>query len=663
MRCQNCNNELTEGTTVCPYCNTPVNNQTNDLSATSVLPVTPNTPVLPTDQGMVVENVKPAVPIENIVTPDTQAIPVVKPEEVKNIVQPEVNVSNTPVQEEVQTSNVNIQNNNVVPELNIVDVPKMDFSNPVPNNTLENNINPEYIAPSGEVLDGTKIDGIKKDDKEIKAKKKKKLIIILVIILIIGIIGGLAYYFYYTQYKTSSKRIDAIVSYLTSSTKTLTNDNIEASSGSYEATINVTHDDEKFETTMSGTYAKDLVAGAYDLTINLNSLYNNEDMITSPLNFELYYNDSKVYVLLQNFYENYIYDEIDDTYDYSNQISQNDISYLNIVSALKTAIGTGLKGMSSNQSFGSRSIDGENKRVNILTYKVTSNNEQAFMKKFYNSLSSNTKFLTEVSNITGKTTDEIKNELTVDNTFINDLLNSIGNNTKIMSIISNLTGISTDDIQNILNINNIVDSLTNSTIEVYTSMFKQEFEGIKYSKTVDGVTSVMTVYPVTNGYKIAYKEGSQDILKLNYTKTTKKTSTVTENNITLSGTMYINEVAYTIDSSLKLSGDVNVKSAKVNVKNSINRTYLTNEEKLAIVESSKNIGSFGLTLPNAISEYLEIVETQERNMNLTEIDANIDSCSLVTDCITSNIDGYSICKNTTTQTDVICNNTWLTTTE
>ena len=58
MRCINCNNEIPDGSVVCPICNSNANPNSGTVPTdTSVLPTVPENPVLPQDQNMDTSNV------------------------------------------------------------------------------------------------------------------------------------------------------------------------------------------------------------------------------------------------------------------------------------------------------------------------------------------------------------------------------------------------------------------------------------------------------------------------------------------------------------------------------------------------------------------------------------------------------------------------------
>ncbi|MCH5167244.1 MAG: hypothetical protein J1F35_05055 [Erysipelotrichales bacterium] len=620
MRCISCNNEIPDGTTVCPYCNSnvtpvtpsvPVNN--NNMVDTSVLPTVPTTPVLPQDQNLnmaeqvndtivdtVEENnestqVQPAAEVNVVVEPEVEPMP-----------EPEPEVQITPEQNDGNMANLNSE-----PQEFAVD-------NVVPTEAtpLENAINPEFIEPSG---DSVKLGNTKATENKKNKKSMIILIVVVAVVLLIAILGGV---FYYTQFKTANKRIEKIVSAITSGTSSLNNEVIDKSSGSYNLDLSVSYADTNIGGKVNGTYAKDLSGRALDLTFNLESLNMGEELVASPINVELYYADSKVYVLLQNFYENYIYEEYPEFDSLFNAIEQNNINYVVLVNGVKNAFSNGLQNMSSTQSIGNATINGQTKRANIITINYNEVNTKRFLSAFFRNLSNNQTFIAELAKLTETSEEDVK--------------------TKLQEA-------AVEEYE--------FDETQNATLEIYTAMFGNEMYGLKISSKNDNETDVLEVYPVVNGYGISYKEGSQNVIDGTVLTTSKSTSTTSENTYTVDFTIYVDGQAYKVHFNLETIRDVNPKDAKVNVKNSINKKYMPEEDKQAILANASQSGNIGLYLPSILYTLLydatEIETPIVDNPDIGEV-TPVDPCTQAINCVSS-VDGtYQNCQNPETFEAITC---------
>lgn len=621
MKCFNCNNDIPDASTVCPFCNSKVEPIASpapifNLEETSSLPTTPSAPVLPQDQGLdVTQSMNTIEPVEENQGSSTVNIN----QEVSN----NINLGTANVE---QSSNINPQMG-VNPEV-LQSSQNVEQPNASTNQVMENAINPSYIDPSGEVIDGGKIGS--SVPPVTNNKKKKKIIIILIIAVVILVIGGLAFAYYYSQYKTADKRVNSVFKGITSVTSNLKNETIDKASGTYDFGLNIDYNNEAIKTQVKGTYARDLSLGAIDLTANIQSFVKGEELLNNPINVEMYYNDSKIYVLLENFFDMYIYDDYEDLNTYFDAIEQNNINYVSLISSLKKAVNSGLTSMNNTQTVKNVSIHGINSKVNTVQIRFTARNQSIFYNAFYRVLANDTTFVSEMAKLTGKTEEVLKDNLS--------------------------TATQNKEYQDL-----------DLTIEVYTEMFGEKFSGFKITTKENFINrliqedesdevKVLEIYPITNGYGLTYKSGSQNILEGTYEKTLKRTSTTNESNHKVYFTYYHENIAYKVDASLNLIGDVNPKDAKVNVKNSINKIYLTEENKTAILEKYNQAGNISLHYPNIISNYLGM---NIQNNDLTPDKATFESCSTVTDCQVSNYEGYLICKNPES-VDVICQNTWIT---
>ena len=336
MRCINCNNEIPDGSVVCPICNSNANPNSGTVPTdTSVLPTVPENPVLPQDQNMDTSNVvnqnmgvnenvsetsnnNPSVLESNNSTVNTLGVETqgqvnqvaavpnvvsqpVTPNEVtlsdnfnqQNVGQPvfynqstlqsegvgysapeqlmQVQNQETPVSQ----NNIPENNSSVMETSQVENLPSQNTENVLQNQQVSNAINPEFIAPSGESV---KL-GNTLSNEDVKKKNKRNLIIIIAVVLVLAIIGGVAYFYYSSQYKSSDRRINAIVSALTMGTKSITNDKIEKTSGTYDVDFSISSADQNLAAKVNGTYAVDLSGKTIDYTINLSSLNLGEELI------------------------------------------------------------------------------------------------------------------------------------------------------------------------------------------------------------------------------------------------------------------------------------------------------------------------------------------------------------------------------------------------
>lgn len=616
MRCINCNNEIPDGSVVCPICNSNANPNSGTVPTdTSVLPTVPENPVLPQDQNMDTSNVvnqnmgvnenvsetsnnNPSVLESNNSTVNTLGVETqgqvnqvaavpnvvsqpVTPNEVtlsdnfnqQNVGQPvfynqstlqsegvgysapeqlmQVQNQETPVSQ----NNIPENNSSVMETSQVENLPSQNTENVLQNQQVSNAINPEFIAPSGESV---KL-GNTLSNEDVKKKNKRNLIIIIAVVLVLAIIGGVAYFYYSSQYKSSDRRINAIVSALTMGTKSITNDKIEKTSGTYDVDFSISSADQNLAAKVNGTYAVDLSGKAIDYTINLSSLNLGEELIDNPVNLEIYLNESRMYVLFQNYYENYIYDEIEGLRTLFDTNEQNNVDYVSMINALKTAFASGLKGMNNTQTVGNVNIHNSgSKKANIIKIRFNENNRKIFFKRMFQSLANNKKFISEASKFADMSEEEFKKSL--------------------------------EDVD----YEKTAAGMKDVNIEICTAMFGEELIGIRISSESD----LMEFYPTANGYGVSYKEGSQNIFDITYESTKKNTSTTREKTFKIGAVIYNEGQAYNVNFSMSDIQDVNPKEAKVNVKNSINKKYLTEEDKQNILMASQSAGKIGLYLPD-----------------------------------------------------------------
>lgn len=594
MKCIKCNSDIPDGVSLCPVCNADLSQadlgngtQNNTVPIdTSVLPTVPDAPVLPSDQGINVSNdVQTSAPLgagsannleqNNVATTDVQNVSATP-----SVAQPNIQENNvvgvqqenaqqmtgTPSDNPSMNQGVssNMEANPVVPEQGNVS-PQTPVTPAQNTAQVVNDINPDFIAPNGESVKlGSTISPENK-----KNNNKKNLIIILAIVGVLLVIGIVFFVYYNSQYKSSGKRIEAIVSALSVKTKSLKNDVIDKSSGTYDLSLNVSSKEDNMSLKVDGTYAVDLSGKAMDYTVNLSSLNLGEELIDNPVNLELYLNESRVYVLLQNYFDNYIYDEVDGLSTLFDANEQNNVDYVSLVNASKVALTNSIKSMSNTQTVDKVNIHGSSKKSNIIKINFNERNRKVFFKTFFSNLANNKKFVSECAKLSDLSEDEFKNKL-----------EEASSNEEVYKDMKDLD------------------------IEIYTAMFGEELNGIRISWEEDSERDVLEIYPTANGYGLSLKEGSQNVLDLTYESSSKTTSTTVENTLKLGAVFYSEGNAYNIDFNYKNVRDVNPKDAKINVKNSINRKYLTEEQKQSIIQASQNAGKIGLYLPSILSVYL-----------------------------------------------------------
>lgn len=629
MKCINCNNEIPDLSTVCPICNSkvvPVNGVEQPIGVptdTSVLPTVPETAALPIDQTAsanqgVMEQADGNLEVPKLDDNSNQVG--VYAEQVADVAPSSLSDSETLQTDSLDGSQNFVQNDAVTQSTDLPDANMLEESQenatdsqitnniqPEQNTTLVNDINPEFINPNG---DAVKLDNTKVPKEN---KSKKNLIIILAIVGVLLVISILGFLYYSSQYRSSDKRIEAIVTALTKSSRSINNDVIDKTSGSYDIDLQVSYSDSNILAKANGTYATDLSGKAIDFTFNLNSLNIGEELIDTPINLEVYLNESRAYVLFQNFYENYIYQDVEGLQTIFEANEQNNIDYMSMISALKVAFASGIKGMNNTQTVGSATIHGNTKKSNIIKINFNEKNQAIFYKRFFNSLANNKKFVSEGAKLTNKTEEDFKDSLlkSAEDTKATDAAN----------------------------------------IEIYTSMFKDELFGIKISSSTDSGLAVIELYPTANGYGVSSKVGSQNVFEGSLSKTTKTTSTTKESSTTVEFSIYINNQAYKVAATLDNVRDVNPKDAHVNVKNSINKKYLTEEDKQRIITDSASVGKIGLYLPSVLSSYLyEGVMVEEPQVpSVTD-----ENCLSVSNCVDSGVEGYLTCINTVTNESVNC---------
>lgn len=612
MKCISCNNEIPDTATVCPVCNSsvipvaPVSEVNKDnMVDTSVLPTVPITPILPQDQNLNVnsENANEASSLQQV---NTEV-----PSSMDSASGVDLNMQ-APTLDVVQTQTVN-------PSPEVVEPMETET-----NNTLEasekiqmpqlsetNTITPEYINPKGETV---KLESAIPPEKKNKKTKKIIIIVLIVVILLLGILGGV---FYYTQYKTASSRIEKIFNNLTKQMGSLNNEVVDKSSGSYNLDLSVSYADKTFGGKINGIYKTDLKSKALDFTLNVESLNIGEELIDvgNPLNLELYLADSRAYVLLQNFYDNYIYQEIPELASLFDALKENDINYNVITTGVKNAFLAGFKSMSNTQTIGKATINGKTKQANIISIRFTTSNANVFTNVFFRTLANNAKFISEFVKIDSSLTEEELKE---------QLLKSAEEKVTI-------------------------DESEIVTLNIYTAMFNNELYGIKATAKVDEEIMVVELYPTVTGFGISVTKANQKLFDANIVSSKKTTSTEVESTITMDLTVFVDDQAYKIHFNLGTIRDVNPKDVSVNVKNSVDLAYLSIEDMTSIITKMSEFGTLGLYFQEYLLPYMD-----DSSMGEEYVEDETYACETAIQCEYSEDFTYQTCLRPDTYESIIC---------
>lgn len=547
MKCISCGNELPEGTTSCPFCGNTVlptnHTMVNEYSQpNNGVPVTPEAPVLPQDQNLAEQN--------NMVTPESAVNPV----EVNNMA-----VSNgqeMPNTNEVMPSAMNQETMAQIPT-----PPMPDMQAPA--------MEPQTISNQGEIGDGVKIASTAAP--VIESKKNKKVIIIVVLVLaIVAIAAGIGVYYYMSQYKSADKRIDAVFSGMNKFAAGLKAEKVESKSGTYDIGVSFSYGDTSIDGKVDGKYAYDLEKKIIDYTLNISKLDMKSDgeelklIDKDPLKLELYTAESKAYVLLENFYENYIYSNIEGYDSLFDGIEQNDINYTVILQGYINAFKSGLKAASNTQTVKEVTLDGKSQKANVVTIVLNKNNKKIIVEKTINSIKNNTKLLEEFAKLSNTTVDE--------------LVKDIEEATKDMEF--------SDD---------------SATLEIITNTKGSALLGIR----VFDDEATLELAQVTNGYKLSFNQDKKDVFNLVYTSSSTTNSTVKETSQKIEFTCYDDDnKLIKVNLEIGVKDDINPKVEKINTKNSVNYANISAEDQQKILNNIYNFGNLGLLIQSSLGSMM-----------------------------------------------------------
>lgn len=596
MKCRSCANLIPDNSVTCPYCSAPVepvvsgisntqpanngnagmvtnviNNQEVTPAPTAAsVPETPGAPVLPQDQEMVVPPVAEApveAPVMPVATPTPAPVTPVVNEAFPTVETPvsEPTVTPvTPVEAQVQTppvasapvmaNSMPVENN--MGTVNVDAINSAPMSGPVvtPAQTPEAITNPVVAdtmslptADMGEF--GQKIGTAA----PVKTKKKKNPLIFIILFVLLAIVGfGVFAYFY--EFKSGDKRLETIVNGMFSFTNRVQSEVVTKASGSYTIDAKVNAGEQEFSTKMNGKYAYDWKNKIEDATLNIESLNLGTELLADDLNVELYLKDSKIYVLLQNFYDKYIFTEVEGLDKLFDSLSA-DINYRLILNTYKNAIANGLKATEYKQTVGDATINGKTEKANIITIVMNQNNQKLLTRAAYNTVINNTMVMNELSKLMGKDVATIKEEMKKE-----------------------FESVEYED--------------SKSTIEFYTDLMGTKLIGIKIANN-DDKKQVIEIEQVVGGAKIIAYENNKKLGDVTIKTTKKNTSTTKESTITIDTNFVVEKENYKANITIGNVQDLTPVVNEVNVKNSVNMANLTPEDMNKIITNISNFGPLG----------------------------------------------------------------------
>ena len=579
MKCITCGQEIPDTSNICPFCNNkvePVKTVAEALGATQTIPVTPNTYVLPIDQ---IKEATQRIPVQNventnIPTPPKMEESIPTPPKMDEVVNQEKtqevlnNQTNTPTFINPQTLDVSNVDLNANPEFSPTDL------------TMTSSKDASTLAPKKE-----------------KSMSKKKLIILLIVVILILAIAGVGIWFYITQYTTADKRIDKAVDKLFAYTQSLNNSKIEKSSGSYKLSYSSSKNDDNLTISLDGKYGIDLPNKKIDLITNIKSYNHNQELLDKEMNVELYLENSRAYFLHQNYNNMYYYTEIADSEEvlkgiesrfnnpeelflfnvinslyanglgdlsknyskYIDNISQNDINYMNIISGVKSSMKEMLKDASKTQEFKNGN--------NVVTIQISSPEAKKNMfKRYADTLKNNQKAYSEISKIYGG-----------DTLYYKDLMDKIEH----------------------------IDYPQTGNIIITTDAFKNTLKSIVLPIVIGDKVYNTKITPANGGYKIVSRLDNKEVLNITYGRSTSKTSTTETITRTIKGVVLEGDVANNLDITLEVVKDINPSKISVITRNSIDYAFLTPNDYEAYANYLSEQGNFGVIFKSHYKGYTD----------------------------------------------------------
>ena len=602
MKCIKCGQEIPDNSTICPYCNSELtqNNQ--------VLPNTPDSFVLPKDQqqaenGSVTQNQEVVVPPQPVVQKVVvKTVNTLEPANESAVIEPNLPVENPTQPEMIQPEQATpapvvpqeqpqplepaqpVQQAPVTPTPSVTpttfDPAQMNLENV---DLISNRNLPDgYTGTASEKIAST-IDHKKEN---IKAKKKKLLSVVIIFMIIFAFIGA-GYYFYYTQFQTSEKRINATVDTIFSSLNSIKNDSVEEGSGTYKLDFSLAKNNDTLSIKSNGNYAYNLPTKKIDLIANFNSINHNGELLSGELNTELFLENSRAYFLLQNFSNQYVYTDVNNSKnvlddiqtrfnspeelllfrlannaydngvndftnnyeDIMNNISQNDINYTGILSAFKSSLKTALNSGSVSQNF-----ENNNNIVRINLSSAYTNKEM--VTTFINTLSENKSF-EDLAKLYGKNAKDLKEHYL-----------DISDRYQYTGIDGNIT--------------------------IVTNAFNNSFVSLSFPIKKGDKVYLTKIIPYGSGYQITQYLDGNEVTNITYSKKTTTSSTTTTKTYDIKGSVYIDGVANNINIVLELVKDVNPNKINVVTRNSIDYKFLTTNDYNELAEKIRNFGNLGV---------------------------------------------------------------------
>ena len=493
MRCNSCGNEIPNGSKMCPFCNAVIEDGTQNFNES-----------------------------ENL------------------------NTANNAVNEAQNAVNANLNTTDAVNT-------NQDTTNAFNGDNLENT---EVILPIAdeniEVVDNSNssdvIEGATPELPKEEPKKNKGLIIGIVAGVIALVVFLLGVFFYMSQFKSADKRITNVVNKAFSELK-FNNDNLEKTSGNMNVDGKVSVGSTSYSASFDVKYGVDMLEKLMNFNITLNNLNVGMELLDEPLHVNTYIADSKVYALFSNFYDKYVYTNVDGMDEIFNVVEQNDIDYKVVVDGFKEAMIAGLKSSDKKQN-----LKGMN---NVIKIELTESNQKKITEAAKKSALNNDKFLTELTKLTGKDIKTLKSELENENV--------------------------TDNIKD-----------TKGYIELVTNFFGSEL--IELNVKTEEIE--LNVKDKIVSFKLVQDSKTIGEGKINLE--TKKNAKTKDTTMKIEMTIYVENQAYSVDLNVKVSDDVNPSVEKKDLKNSVNIENMSQDDMLTIYDKVSKFGKLGVF----ISQYL-----------------------------------------------------------
>lgn len=539
------------------------NNQVTE--DTSIIPQTPTDYVLPKDQQMMtqkLETVNADQAASNIPAPPAP------PVETQNIPSP--------------PSAPSIDDQNVVATINTTTVapPTMDLSH------VDLNANANAQSLDLTMQSGTK-EGITMTGKT-KTKKKVKLVpIIIIIVLILGLTGG-GIYFYISQFKSYDKRIDAVVDRAFTSLNNTTNYKINDGSGNYTFSYNSSKNEDLFVLEANGKYAYNLPGKQVDLITNFTKYTDNQDLLPSELQTEIYLKNNQVY-FLSDFNNSYIYTDINESYNTIQDIESrfNSPEELLLFKVTNLLFESGLKDFSDNYD---TYITNISKNENV-DYKAIINGVKAATKTALKSAPI-TQSLEGTTNVVTISIKSVENQKKVDKAFVE----ALHNNSKAFEQLVIITGIEDGKLYK-----ELIDKLEKkeykelaNNIVIKSNMFKSTLVSLTIPYTSMDESRVLSITPVGTGYRFVIKNSSKELANIKYSKSSSKTSTTETKNYKAEGYIYNEFTVTNLNVSLEVVKDVTPSKDYPITKDSIDYKVLTVDDFNATAAKIESFGNLGV---------------------------------------------------------------------